>query len=601
MKKNKSQLSDNILSKRLLGYGMQHWKAFLAVFIMMIITTVVGLLSPLIMGKVIKLLEDPLLEFVLIIYWVILLSVVVFASVILEIILTFILQKTGQKIIYEVRENVFTAIESYSIAQMKEVPAGKLVTRVTTDTNTLNEMYTSVILNVLKNILTILGVIGAMFFVSPKLTFYILLFTPFLVLLSFVFKRYSRRAYREVRKNVSNVNSFVSENINGMKITKVFGQEEKKYKDFQVENTNLKKSSLKEILAFAIFRPSIYVVYISAVIMVFWIGGNESIQNNIIITTGFTYVELIIFYQYIDKLFNPLQQLAEQFNILQSSLASAERIFEAIDKKSDIIEADEPIELTDIKGKIEFKNVWFSYIPDEWILQDVSFTVEPNETVAFVGATGSGKSTILTLITRNYDIQKGSIYIDDIDITKVKVSSLRKAVGQMLQDVFLFSGTIASNISLRDEEITDEEIVNAATYVNANSFIDKLPDRYQEEVKEKGANFSSGQRQLLSFARTIVHTPKILILDEATANIDTETEILIQDSLKKLMSIGTMLIVAHRLSTIQHADKIVVIESGKIIEEGTHQQLLKNKGHYYKLYKLQYEDSDKKRIENLAI
>lgn len=601
MKKNNQKFNDSTLSKRLLGYGLKHWGAFLAVMIMMIITTIIGLLSPLIMGKVMKLLEDASLEFVQVIYWVILLSIVVFASVILEVILSYILQKTGQKIIYEVRENVFTAIESYSIAQMKEIPAGKLVTRVTTDTNTLNEMYTSVIINVLKNALTIIGVIGAMFFVSPKLTLYILLFTPVLVIVSVVFRKYSRRAYREVRKNVSNVNSFVSENINGMKVTKVFGQEEKKYKEFQVENTNLMKSSLKEILAFAIFRPSIYVIYISAVIMVFWVGGNESIQNNIIITTGFTYIQLTIFYQYIDKLFTPLQQLAEQFNILQSSLASAERIFEAIDKKSDIIEEVEAIELTDVKGKIEFKNVWFSYIPDEWILQDVSFSVEPNETVAFVGATGSGKSTILSLITRNYDIQKGSIYIDGIDITKVKVASLRKAVGQMLQDVFLFSGTIASNISLRDEEITDEEIIKAANYVNADSFIDKLPNGYQEEVKEKGANFSSGQRQLLSFARTIVHTPKILILDEATANIDTETENLIQDSLKKLMSIGTMLIVAHRLSTIQHADKIIVIEAGKIIEEGTHQRLLKNKGHYYKLYKLQYDDSDNHSVQNIIV
>ncbi len=601
MKKNKSQISDTNLSKRLLSYSLKYWKSFLAVFIMMVITTVVGLLSPLIMGRVIKLLEDPLLEFIQVIYWVILLSVVIFASVVLEIILSLILQKTGQKIIYEVRENVFTSIESYSIAQMKEIPAGKLVTRVTTDTNTLNEMYTSVIINVLKNVLTVVGVLIAMVIVSPKLTLYILIFTPVLVVVSFVFKRYSRRAYREVRKNVSNVNSFISENISGMKVTKVFGQEEKKYSDFQVENINLKKSSLKEILAFAIFRPSIYVIYILAVIMVFWIGGNESIKNNIILTTGFTYVELIVFYQYIDRLFNPLQQLAEQFNILQSSLASAERIFEAIDKKSDIIEKTDAIELTDIKGKIEFKNVWFSYIPGEWILKDISFTVEANETVAFVGATGSGKSTILSLITRNYDIQKGNIYVDGIDIKDVKVSSLRNAVGQMLQDVFLFSGTIASNISLRDEEITEEQIINAATYVNADSFIEKLPNTYQEEVKEKGANFSSGQRQLLSFARTIVHTPKILILDEATANIDTETENLIQDSLKKLMSIGTMLIVAHRLSTIQHADKIIVIESGIIVEEGSHQQLLKNKGHYYKLYKLQYEDSDKKLIDNYSM
>jgi len=369
-----------------------------------------------------------------------------------------------------------------------------------------------------------------------------------------------------------------------MKITQVFNQEAKKLQEFQEKNKQLKKSSLKQIFIFGIFRPSIYVLYIATVMLILWFGS-----NNVILQAGLTFEVIIIFHQYIDRLFNPIQQLAEQFNILQSAFAASEKIFAVLDQQPEIVDAPDAIELSDVKGEIEFKNVWFSYLPDEWVLKDVSFKIKANETVAFVGATGSGKTTILSLIVRNYDIQKGQILIDGIDIRKIKIASLRSQIGQMLQDVFLFSGTINSNIKMREDSITDDDVKQACEYVNADKFINSLPNAYQEEVRERGNNFSAGQRQLLSFARTMAHQPKVMILDEATANIDTETEVLIQDSLAKMMNVGTMLVVAHRLSTIQHADKIIVLQKGEIVEEGNHQELLKKRGQYYKLYQLQYQ------------
>ena len=370
-----------------------------------------------------------------------------------------------------------------------------------------------------------------------------------------------------------------------MKITQVFNQEEKKLNEFKEKNRTLRKSTIKQVLTFALFRPAIYVLYLITVILVFWIGSYNVINGGSI-----TFDVLIVFYQFIDRLFNPIQQLAEEFNVLQSAFASSERIFDTLDMPQETQDEEESIELTDIKGEIEFKNVWFKYIEDEWVLKDVSFKINAGDTVAFVGATGSGKTTILSLIVRNYDIQSGQILIDGIDIKKIKIQSLRKNIGQMLQDVFLFSGTILSNIQMREDNISLEEVQEACRYVNADKFINELPDKYNEIVRERGNNFSSGQRQLLSFARTVVHKPKIMILDEATANIDTETEVLIQDSLEKMMNIGTMIMVAHRLSTIQHANKIIVLQKGVIIEEGNHQELLKRKGHYYKLYQLQYQN-----------
>lgn len=587
-----TRLSDKKLIARLFAYTKGNQKSFIISIFLMLIAVALDLVLPLLLGKAAGILERDVIDFNLIINLIVIYAVCLVIATFTQYFQAMILQKAGQKIIYNVREDVFSHIQKFSAAQFNNIPVGKLVTRVTNDTNTLNEMYTSVIINLLKSVFTIIGVIVAMLLVNVKLTLLVLALSPILVIISIIFRKLSRKAYRQVRNNLTNVNTFLSENLSGMKIIQVFNQEDKKLEEFKERNNKLKKSSLKEIFVFGVFRPSIYVIYISALVLVLWFGGNSAIGDLSVLKQLVTIEVLIIFIQYIDRLFNPIQQLAEQFNILQSAFASSEKIFSILDTIPEIQDEEDAIELEDMRGEIEFKNVWFSYLPGEWILQDVSFKISPGETVAFVGATGSGKTTILGLIVRNYDIQKGEILIDGIDIKKIKVSSLRKNIGQMLQDVFLFSGTVFSNIQMKEDSITEKDVIEACEYVNANHFIEQLPNGYQEEVRERGNNFSSGQRQLLSFARTIVHQPKVMILDEATANIDTETEVLIQESLEKMMNIGTMLMVAHRLSTIQHANKIIVLQKGVIVEVGTHQELLKKRGQYYKLYQLQYQKKE---------
>lgn len=391
-----------------------------------------------------------------------------------------------------------------------------------------------------------------------------------------------------MKDGTTDINTFLSENLSGIKITQIFNREDKKMEEFSVRNNRLGKAKNQQIFVFSIFRPLVYMLHISTVLCLLYLGGKDYIDNVSFMGQTITSGTIVTFYMYISTFFNPIQSLAEQFNWLQSAFASAEKIFTIFDIRPDVVDKEGAIDLETVKGDIEFRHVWFSYVPDEWVLKDVSFKINANQTVAFVGATGSGKTTILSLICRNYDYQKGQILIDGIDIRHIKISSLRKHFGQMLQDVFLFSGTIRSNIVLRDEDISDEEIRKTCEYVNANHFIDKLKDGLDEEVRERGNNFSAGQRQLLSFARTIIHKPEVMILDEATANIDTETEVLIQDSLEKMMNIGTMLIVAHRLSTVQHADNIIVLSHGEIMEQGNHFELLEKKGRYYELYMLQY-------------
>ena len=596
MKENKDLrvLSDGTIMKRLLQYMKGHVLTVVIAFILMVVAVVFDVTLPMIVKLVITELGKDSIDFSYVLFNVIIYGILMLTTFVLQYVQSIMLQKMGQKVMYKIREDVFVAIENLSIAQLNEIPVGKLVTRVTSDTNTLNEMYTTLIINLIRNILTIIAVIIMMFLLSVKLTLLVLSVVPFLIIASVIFRKYSRKAYREVRANVSNVNAFLSENLSGMKLIQVFNQEDKKFKEFSDKNNQLKNSNLKEVWTFAIFRPIIYVLYMAALLLVVYFAANSSLET---IGSSLSTSEeiaaaaaiIVTFQQYIGKLFDPIQVLADQFNIMQSAFASSERIFEILDTKPTVINEPDAIELDHLEGNIEFKNVWFAYKDNEWVLRDVSFTIKAGETVAFVGATGSGKTTILSLIVRNYDIQKGQILIDGIDIKKIKIESLRKNIGQMLQDVFLFSGTIFSNIQMYDENVTLDDVKKASEYVNLAPFIEKLPNKYDEEVRERGNNFSNGQRQLLSFARTITYKPSIMILDEATANIDTETEVLIQDSLEKMRNIGTMLVVAHRLSTIQHSDKIIVIKKGIKIEEGTHQELLKEQGYYYKLYKLQYE------------
>lgn len=516
-------------------------------------------------------------------------------------VVTMSLQKIGQSIIYDLRMIVFEHIENMSIAQLNEIPVGSLVTRVASDTNALSDLFTNTIVNMIKNLLMLIGVICVMYMIDWRIASILMSFLPIIAVSSLIFRKMSRSNYRKVRHSFSVMNAFLNENISGMKITQIFNQEEQKTIEFERLNNDIVKSRKKDIMIFATYRPFITLVYFTALACVFGFGTYFCIKDGIVsagVLESLMALSVIgviqVFYSLVSKFFNPIQNLADQLNALQKAFTSCERLYNLLETKPDFMDTPESVDIDHFDGDIEFKNVWFAYKDEEWILKDVSFHIKPKQVVAFVGATGAGKTTILQLIVRNYDIQKGQILIDGKDIRTIKIKILRSKIGQMLQDVFLFSGSIRSNINLYDDEISNEEILDACKYVNADYLINKLPNGLDEQVLEGGSNFSSGERQLLSFARTVVHKPEILILDEATANIDTETEQLIQQSLLKMMNIGTMLIVAHRLSTIQHADNIICLQKGQIIEQGTHQELLKNKGYYYNLYRLQYQDQEQK-------
>ncbi|MBQ2510274.1 MAG: ABC transporter ATP-binding protein [Erysipelotrichaceae bacterium] len=491
-----------------------------------------------------------------------------------------ILQKCGQRIIYRLRNEIFEHIENMSLNQFNEMPVGSLVTRVTSYTASMSDLFTGVLVRILRDVTTLVGVYVIMIYISPSLSLAMTGVILVVFVISFVFSKVVKQIFRKERACISDINTFLSENLAGMKLTQVFNQEATKDQQFIEKNEELRKQRMNVLKAFGLYRPTISFIYTCSIALCFVLGAQY----------GLTAGEIVAFYLYLSKFFNPVQNLADQLNSLQKAFTASERVFNLLDVKPDVLDKPDAIEIEEFKGKIEFKNVWFAYKDENWILKDVSFVIDPKQTCAFVGATGAGKTTILSLIVRNYEVQKGEILVDDININDIKIASLRKAVGQMLQDVFLFSGTIADNVTLHDDSFTEEEINEACRYVNADSFISRLPKGINEELIEKGENLSQGQRQLLSFARTVIHKPQILILDEATANIDTETEVLIQQSLEKMKSIGTMLVVAHRLSTIQHADQIIVLQNGEIVERGNHQQLLKNRGYYYKLYQLQFEN-----------
>ena len=580
-------IPDKEIVRRLLAYAKPYWKGFIFVLLLMVFSISYDIIAPLLIGKIQGIIKA---EFQLSsLFWMIALYAgILIITLVCSYVQALILQKIGQKIVSNIRLDLFEHIEKLSHEQLNHIPVGKLVTRVTNDTNGVSMMFTNIIVNLVKNCFVVLGVLVAMLCLNYMLTLMVLCFVPFIVFFTVIFRKFSRRAYRRVKDNTTDINTFLSENLSGIKITQFFNRENKKLKEFQGKNAKLGKSKYQQIFVFGIFRPMVYMLYIVSVLCLFFLGAKGALDGTEILGQVVTSEVIVSFYMYISKFFNPIQSLAEQFNWLQSAFASAEKIFTIMDMQPTVTDSEDAIELPTVEGKIEFKNVWFAYEEEDWILKDVSFTIEPKQTVAFVGSTGSGKTTILSLICRNYDIQRGQILIDGIDIKKIKISSLRKHFGQMLQDVFLFSGTIRENILLREEGISDEEVWQACEYVNADRFISKLSEGLDYQILERGNNFSAGQRQLLSFARTIVHKPQVMILDEATANIDTETELLIQNSLEKMMNIGTMLIVAHRLSTVQHADNIIVLSHGEIIEQGNHFELLKQKGRYYSLYTLQH-------------
>lgn len=503
---------------------------------------------------------------------------------------SWMLQKMGQKIIYRMREEVFSHIHSLSLSFFNTTPVGKLVTRVSNDTEAVNELFSTILVKLFKNIVKIIGYAVVMLSIDVRMAGFSFLLLPLVTVLTFLFRFLSRKAYQITRTKITELNTFLSEHISGMKLIQIFARETEKYREFETKSGELFAANWREVMTFAIFRPSIYLVSVIAMIIVIGTGSSSVLNGTLSLGT------LFIFITYISSFFEPIQELAEQFGTLQSSLASAEKIFSILDEQPEITSPSHPVDVT-IRGRIEFKHVWFAYEKSpqtgdyDYILKDVSFVIEPGEKVAFVGATGAGKSSILNLIGRYFDIQRGEILIDDVNIRDIDTDVLRGAIGQVQQDVFIFTGDIKGNISLNNETISLEEIRQAAKIVNADTFIEKLPGGYDEPVTERGSTLSAGQRQLLSFARTLAYQPSILVLDEATANIDTETESMITDALENLMEGRTTIMVAHRLSTIQHADKIMVMHQGQIHESGTHQELLSQNGLYKKLYDLQLVDA----------
>ena len=513
----------------------------------------------------------------------ILFLLLLFSGFFLNLADTWLLQKMGQQIVYKLREETFTHIHSLSLSFFNTTPVGKLVTRVSNDTEAVNELFSTILVKLFKNVVKIIGYAVVMLSINVKMAGISFLLLPLVAILTFVFRHLSRKAYQITRNKITELNTFLSEHISGMKLIQIFAREKEKYSEFEGKSMELYRANFREIMTFAIFRPSIYMVSVIAMILVIRTGSLSVLNGSLSLGT------LFVFITYISSFFEPIQELSEQLGTLQSSIASAEKIFSVLDVKPEIVSPVDPAPVN-ILGEIEFRHVWFAYEEENYILKDVSFVIHPGEKAAFVGATGAGKSTILNLIGRYFDIQKGQILIDGIDIHEIDLDVLRGAIGQVQQDVFIFTGDIKSNISLNNEAISPDDVRRAAEIVNADPFIQKLPHGYDEPVTERGSTLSAGQRQLLSFARTLAYDPKILVLDEATANIDTETETLITQALARLMDGRTTIMVAHRLSTIQHADKIIVMHHGEIKESGTHQELLAKDGLYKKLYELQLMD-----------
>ena len=495
-----------------------------------------------------------------------------------------LMQRTGQQIIEGIRNDLFVHVESLTMRFFDITPVGKIVTRLTNDVDAVNDVFANILVRLFENTIRIIGLAVVMLALNVRLALLSFALVPVVGALTFLFRKLSREAYQITRARLTDLNTFLSEHLSGMRLIQLFGREQQKKAEFDGKSAGLFRAGFREVMISAVFRPVLYLISVIALVLLQRTGGADVLAGAVSIGTFYAFIS------YIGQLFDPIQELAEQFATLQSAIASAEKIFTLLDTKPLISDAERPVSVRPIRGRIEFDHVWFAYSGEDWVLKDVSFTIEPGQRIAFVGATGAGKSSILNLIGRYYDIQKGAIRVDGVDIREMKREELRAAIGQVQQDVFLFTGDIASNIRLHDEEITDEQIREAAREVNAARFVERLPDGYAHPVAERGATFSAGQRQLISFARTLAHDPAILVLDEATANIDTETEQWIQEAVERLMQGRTTIMVAHRLSTIQRADCIMVMHHGRIRERGTHQELLEQGGIYKKLYELQLSE-----------
>ena len=581
--KGDKKIPTHILWKRALSYLKKETLALVIAVLLILINVGFDIYLPTLVGDItnaLTVVDDHTLTYIgMFAGGYLLLAVVGQSFMFLE---SYILNKAGQRIVYRLRMDVYEHILNMSQNQLNDMPVGSLVTRVANYTTAISDLFTKVIVNLIRNVLTIVGVFTIMMILSPILGGILSCFVVVIFVVSFVFRYFVKRIYTKERQYVSDLNTFLNENLSGMEVVQIFEQQERKNQEFCNKNETLRKQRYKLNIAYAMYRPFVNFLFFAAVGVTFYMGLKLSLLPGTVIA----------FYMYLSKFFNPVQEIADKLNDIQKSMTASERLFNLLDVEPEVLDKENAIHIDNFKGKIEFRNVWFAYEEENWILKDVSFVIEPKQTVAFVGATGAGKTTILSLIVRNYEVQKGEILIDDININDIEIKSLRNAIGQMLQDVFLFSGTVKSNITLHDDSYTDEEVMDVCRYVNADTFINADEKGLEKQIIERGENLSQGQRQLLSFARTVLHKPQILILDEATANIDTETEVLIQESLEKIKNIGTMLVVAHRLSTIQKSDQIIVLQHGEIVEKGNHQELLKKKGFYYRLYQLQLQHNE---------
>lgn len=515
-----------------------------------------------------------------------------FASLLLQSIiqyfLTYYTQYLGQRTLYDLRTQIFNHTQKLALKFFDRTPIGRIVTRATNDVEALGELFSSGIVMVFSDIFIIIWILVFMFFMDFQLSLVTLSVLPVLIYGTFLFRRKVRDRYRDVRLHLARLNSYMQEHITGMSAVQIFHREKEGFNKFSGINDDYRVANIKSIFYYAIFFPSVELVSAVAIGLIIWYGGGEVIRG------ASTIGVLFAFIQFTEMFFRPIRDLSEKYNILQTAMASSERIFKLLDNETFVKNPESAVKLEKVKGQIDFKNVWFAYNEDDFVLKDISFSIKPGETVAIVGHTGAGKTSIINILTRFYDINKGKIYIDGIDIETVDKKDLREHISIVHQDVFLFSGNIESNINLDGEKISREKVIEAAKIVGADEFIMALPNNYDQEVKERGATLSVGQKQLISFARALAFDPKILILDEATSSVDTEAEQLIQRAIEKLLVGRTAIVIAHRLSTIQNADKIIVLHKGEIRETGNHQELLAKHGIYYKLYELQYKDQEVK-------
>ncbi len=557
---------DSKLMKRLLGYIKPYKKYVIVAIVLNIVVAALGPLRPYLTKIAIdKYIAHKDYHGLFIISLLLLGSLLLQA--IIQFFLTYYTQYIGQKTIFDLRDQLFTHTQRLALRFFDKTPIGRIVTRVTNDIEALNELFSSGIVMVFSDVFTIIWILGFMFFMDVKLSLVTLSVLPLLIYGTFLFRKKVRERYRDVRLHLARLNSYMQEHVTGMNVIQIFHKEKDEQKRFSQINNDYRQANIKAIFYYAIFYPGVELLSSIAVGLIIWYGGGEIVRSTLTIGVLFAFIQLN------EQFFRPIRDLSEKYNIMQTAMASSERIFKLIDNKTFVKNPEKPIHLENIKGAIDFKNVWFAYNEDEYVLKDISFNINPGETIAIVGHTGAGKTSLINILSRFYDINKGSILLDGHNIKDIDKKDLRKYISIVLQDVFLFSGTIRSNISMSNEEITLEKIKESAKIVGAEKFIESLPNKYDEVVKERGATLSVGQKQLISFARALAYDPKILILDEATSSIDTETEILIQKAIEKLLVGRTAIVIAHRLSTIQNANKIIVMHKGEVRETGNHQEL----------------------------